>query len=86
MLRTLFQIFAVVVVAVANLLIGGPIELSCTLDNATGERNDLGEHPDAVIDKPSLQARRSDPVYKKNLQRLIERNRMFEDKRNEPRS
>jgi hypothetical protein len=29
---------------------------------------------------------RDHPVYKKNLQRLIERNRMFEEKRNEPRS
>jgi hypothetical protein len=27
-----------------------------------------------------------DPVYKKNLQRLIERNRQFEEARNEPRS
>jgi hypothetical protein len=27
-----------------------------------------------------------DPVYKKNLQRLIERNREFEKARNEPRS
>src|SRR5579871_158786 len=27
-----------------------------------------------------------DPVYKKNLQRLIERSRMFEESRNEPRS
>ena len=30
--------------------------------------------------------RRDDPVYKKNLQRLIERNRQFEETRNEPRS
>jgi len=27
-----------------------------------------------------------DPVYKKNLQRLIERNRQFEEERNEPHS
>jgi anaerobic C4-dicarboxylate transporter len=27
-----------------------------------------------------------DPVYKKNLQRLIERNREFEEAKNEPRS
>ena len=27
-----------------------------------------------------------DPVYKKNLQRLIERNRQFEEARNEPHS
>jgi len=27
-----------------------------------------------------------DPVYKKNLQRLIERNREFEETKNEPRS
>jgi hypothetical protein len=27
-----------------------------------------------------------DPVYKNNLQRLIERNRQFEEARNEPRS
>lgn len=27
-----------------------------------------------------------DPVYKKNLQRLIERNRQFEETKNEPRS
>ena len=27
--------------------------------------------------------RRDDPVYKKNLQRLIERNRQFEEERNE---
>jgi hypothetical protein len=27
-----------------------------------------------------------DPVYKKNLQRLIERNRRFEEARNEPHS
>ena len=27
-----------------------------------------------------------DPVYKKNLQRLIARNRQFEEERNEPRS
>ena len=29
---------------------------------------------------------RDDPVYKKNLQRLIERNRQFEEAKNEPRS
>jgi hypothetical protein len=29
---------------------------------------------------------RDDPVYKQNLQRLIERNREFEEKRNEPNS
>ena len=28
----------------------------------------------------------NDPVYKKSLQRLIERNRQFEEARNEPRS
>jgi hypothetical protein len=28
----------------------------------------------------------NDPVYKKNLQRLIERNRQFEEARNEPHS
>jgi len=27
-----------------------------------------------------------DPIYKKNLQRLIERNRQFEEAKNEPRS
>jgi hypothetical protein len=31
-------------------------------------------------------SRFDDPVYKKNLQRLIERNRQFEEARNEPRS
>ena len=30
--------------------------------------------------------RRDDPVYKKNLQRLIEQNRQFEEERNEPHS
>ena len=29
---------------------------------------------------------RNDPVYRQNLQRLIERNREFEEKRNEPSS
>jgi hypothetical protein len=28
----------------------------------------------------------NDPIYKKNLQRLIERNREFEETKNEPRS
>jgi hypothetical protein len=28
----------------------------------------------------------NDPTYKKNLERLIERNREFEEKRNEPNS
>ena len=30
-----------------------------------------------------FQSRTEDPVYKKNLQRLIERNRQFEEERNE---
>jgi hypothetical protein len=38
------------------------------------------------VHKLSLQDRRDDPVYKKNLQRLIERNREFREERNEPRS
>jgi hypothetical protein len=29
---------------------------------------------------------KNDPVYQKNLQRLIERNRQFEESRNEPHS
>jgi hypothetical protein len=38
----------------------------------------LGNDP---VDRPSLRDRRDDPVYKKNLQGLIERNRQFEEAR-----
>ena len=43
--------------------------------------NRFGEPCGTVIDTPSLQDRRDDPVYRKNLQRLIERNREFEKAR-----
>jgi len=36
-----------------------------------------------VFDRVTSKDRRDDPVYKKNLQRLIERNRLFEEERNE---
>jgi hypothetical protein len=36
--------------------------------------NEHGEHCEVVVDNPSLQARRDNPVYQRNLQRLIERN------------
>ena len=34
----------------------------------------------------TVRDRRDDPIYKKNLERLIERNRQFEEAENEPRS
>ena len=37
--------------------------------------------PGTPIFKKSLQSRLDDPVYKKNLQMLIERNRKFEEAR-----
>ncbi len=36
-----------------------------------------------MFDRITSKDRRDDPVYKKNLQRLIERNRQFEEERNE---
>jgi hypothetical protein len=41
----------------------------------------FGEPCDAIVDRPSLQDRHGAPVYQKNLQRPIERNREFEEAR-----
>jgi len=41
----------------------------------------FGEPCDTLVDRPSLQDRRDDPSYQKNLQRLIERSREFEESR-----
>jgi hypothetical protein len=43
----------------------------------------IGGTVENLFDRVTSKDRRDDPVYKKNLQRLIERNRQFEEERNE---
>ena len=60
--------------------IGAPFEFLFGLAVVGFARGFSGAMQNGVND------RFEDPVYKNNLQRLIARNRQFEEKRNEPRS
>jgi hypothetical protein len=71
---------------VMQILIEGTVEFTIARDQARAGRDDPEKSRSGFIDKQTLQDRRDDPVYKKNLKRLIERNRQFEETRNEPRS
>jgi len=86
-MSVLFEILAAVAEAGIEAAFKGAVGGSRTqpLDQFRAPR--FGDHCDAIVDRPRLQDRRDDPVYQKNLRRLIERNRGFEEakQRNEPR-
>jgi hypothetical protein len=63
----------------AQVLIEGAAEFALSRDRAKANQDGPGENRDEAVHELSLQDRHDDPVYRKNLQRLIERNRQFEE-------
>ena len=76
MVWTVLGTIALVFATVAWLLVLGPIDRSIGLFGWLFARG-IWQFAGSLENKGS-----DDPVYKKNLQRLIERNRQFEEERN----